>query len=421
MQAYNKIIHYYLKKKLAEASSAGYAVATETTETGLQLNFDGYNEKFPQLVEIVTDFLPKSMDKVDESTINMIREALSESFTESSQKQYNLQSDLKQKVLLKVAFFDTELYREIGNVTLEALKLFTFKYFSQLKVKILAQGNVTKSQTLDIVDIIRRNLNAAHIPDAWEYKKRCYQLPVGSSALRAKSLMENDDNSCLVNYYQVGLDSLRRRSMLRLIIKIVNPKAFDYLRSKEQLGYGVAGQFDGEGGVLGLNVVVLSQEGKNAYSKVAMKMETFMNEVVRKAVEELSDEEFQSLKESRIKTLLADDLDLSTEMGKNWIEISDEDYVFNKWELAANVTREMTKAELQDFFKSFTQPANKRMLSVHVIGNKHDDESVNETTKKQKMTIELVRDKLPSDETVIDSIDEFHQDLELYPVAKFEL
>lgn len=410
-----------MKKKLSEASSAGYTVSTKTTETGMQLTFDGYNEKFSQLIEIVTSFLPKSLDKADELTLNMVKEALSESFSESAQKTYNLQSDLTEKLLLKVAFTDIELFHELGNISLEGLKTFTLKFFSHLKIKILAQGNVTKNQALNAVEIIRRNLNCERVQEAWEYKKRCYQLPLGTSALRVKSLQENDDNSCIKNYYQVGRDTLRRRTMCRLIVKIVNPKAFDFLRSKEQLGYGVAGQFEEAGGILGLNVIVSSQEGKNSYKKVGLKMETFMNEIVRKAVEELTDEEFESLKESRIKTLLSDDLDLSAEIAKNWLEITEEDYVFNKYELAAKVTKELSKSELQDFFKSFTQPENKRMLSVNTIGNKHDDESVNETTKKQKMVLEFLTDKLMNDETVITNVEDFHSDLELYPVAKFEL
>lgn len=410
-----------MKKKLSEASSAGYTVSTKTTETGMLLTFDGYNEKFSQLIEIVTSFLSRSLDKADELTLNTVKEALSESFSESARKTYDLQSDLTEKLLLKVAFTDIELFHELGNISLEDLKTFTLKFFSYSKIKILAQGNVTKTQALAVVEIIRRNLNCERVQEAWEYKRRCYQLPLGTSALRVKSFQENDDNSCIKHYYQVGRDTLRRRTMLRLIVKIVNPKAFDFLRSKEQLGYGVAGQFDETGGILGLNVIVLSQEGKNSYMKVGLKMETFMNEVVRKAVEELTDEEFESLKESRIKTLLADDLDLSAEIAKNWLEISEEDYVFDKYELAAKVTRELTKSELQDFFKSFTQPGNKRMLSVNAIGNKHDDESVNETTKKQRMVLEFVTERLMSDETVITNVEDFHSDLELYPVAKFEL
>jgi hypothetical protein len=86
---------------------------------------------------------------------------------------------------------------------------------------------------------------------------------------------------------------------------------------------GVAVQFEEKSRVIGINVLVLSQESKHAYEEVGRKMKIFMNDVSLKTIEELTDEEFESFKDARVKLLSAEDLDLNTEVKRNMYEITD--------------------------------------------------------------------------------------------------
>jgi nardilysin len=238
--------------------------------------------------------------------------------------------------------------------------------------------------------------------------------------MRIKSLLANDDNTFSKMFYQIGPNSLRVGSLSRLLEAILNPKAYDFLRSKEQLGYSVACGLEKRGGIIGLTVYVLSQEHKHLYSTVLAKMETFMGEVARKAIEELTDEDFESYKDARIKTLLAEDLALGTEVGQNWPEIKEQDYVFDRSEMAAKKTRSLTKADLQDFFKSFTQPDNMRRLTTQVIGNQAGEGSET-AAKNPNLNVEFINEKLNESENVIMSIEKFRGNLFLYPVVRFEI
>lgn len=239
--------------------------------------------------------------------------------------------------------------------------------------------------------------------------------------MRIKSLLVNDDNTFSKFFYQIGPNSLQVGSLSRMLEAILNPKAYDFLRSKEQLGYSVACGLEKRGGIIGLTVYVLSQEHKHLYSTVLSKMETFMDEVARKAIEELTDEDFERQKESRIKTLLAEDLSLSSEVGQNWPEIKEQDYVFDRSEMAAKKTRSLTKADLQDFFKSFTQPDNMRRLTIQVIGNQASEGNAVEVKKNPNLNVEFISEKLNETENVIMSLEKFREKLFLYPVVKFEI
>lgn len=169
-----------------------------------------------------------------------------------------------------------------------------------------------------------------------------------------------------------------------------------------------------------MTVIVLSQEKKHLYSEVCGKMETFMNEVVQKTIDEITEEEFTSVKTSRAKALLADELDLDGEVSTNWDAVSDQEYVFDKKVLAAKVTESLTVNDLQQFFSTFTKPENMRKLSVQVIGNSSEETS-SDDVKDRQPSIELITEKLFDEEEVISNIVEFQSKLFLYPVVKFQM
>lgn len=421
MKVFRKVLNFYLQKQLSQATNAGYQASIYSDDHGLIMEFTGYSDKTTKLIDIVTSFLPTCLDSADSSVLETIKRDMKETFNENLTSTYTLNSDYSRKILLDHHYLDRDLHNAVDDITLETLRDFVPKFFRHMKIQVMAHGNMTKGQVLKNLNLIQTNLNCEMLMDQYEVKDRCYQMPLGASVIRMKALLKNDDNSCIRDYYQIGLDTLRTRCAARLIVIILNPKAYDYLRSKEQLGYGVACQFAENGGIIGLNVIVLSQEQKHSYAKVCEKMEIFMKEVARKTIEEMTDEEFENFKDSRIKTLLAEDLDLESEARIFWSEIKDQEYIFNRKELAAKVTKELTKADLQKFFKSFTQPENMRKLSVQVIGHATSGVEMKPNDNERELNVEFITEKISEDENVFSNIEEFQRDLLLHPVVKFKI
>lgn len=421
MKVFRKVLNFYLQKQLSQATNAGYQASIYSDDHGLIMEFTGYSDKTTKLIDIVTSFLPTCLDSADSSVLETIKRDMKETFNENLTSTYTLNSDYSRKILLDHHYLDRDLHNAVDDITLETLRDLVPKFFRHMKIQVMAHGNMTKGQVLKNLNLIQTNLNCEMLMDQYEVKDRCYQMPLGASVIRMKALLKNDDNSCIRDYYQIGLDTLRTRCAARLIVIILNPKAYDYLRSKEQLGYGVACQFAENGGIIGLNVIVLSQEQKHSYAKVCEKMEIFMKEVARKTIEEMTDEEFENFKDSRIKTLLAEDLDLESEARIFWSEIKDQEYIFNRKELAAKVTKELTKADLQKFFKSFTQPENMRKLSVQVIGHATSGVEMKPNDNERELNVEFITEKISEYENVFSNIEEFQRDLLLHPVVKFKI
>lgn len=137
--------------------------------------------------------------------------------------------------------------------------------------------------------------------------------------MRLKSLQSNDDNSYIGNIYQIGPKNLKNFCMTKILKQFVDPKTYDYLRSKYQLGYAVGCGIEQNGEVLGFNVVVLSQEHKHRFNAVQIKIDDFMENTITNAIDELDDAEFEKFKDAYVKELQAEVLTLDSEIGKTFL------------------------------------------------------------------------------------------------------
>lgn len=209
--------------------------------------------------------------------------------------------------------------------------------------------------------------------------------------------------------------------MLKILKQFVDPKTYDILRSKYQLGYAVGCGIDQTGEILGFNVVVLSQEHKHRFNAVQIKIDDFMDNTITKAIDELSDEDFEKFKDAHVKELQAEILTLEAEITANYNEISEEFYLFNRKELSADITKRITKSEFQEFYHSFMDHDKQRVLCTHVIGNEKregsEESDENIKSNPNDLNIEFITESF-TDEFVIKNIEAFQSEIELYPPVR---
>lgn len=408
----------HLKKITSQSESAGLFLTTNVGRQSFSLFFNGFNDKMETFVEMVLSEMKAFIENMDQSVFNLVKNDLKKGYRNSLQNNKHLCNELLTEIVKHDYYTDIELYEEIDNVSFESLQKFVQKFFQNLKIQVLVQGNMTKSHALKLVNILQTHIACEPLDDEYELLVRNYALPTGTNVLRTKSLRPNNDNTYTEFFHQVLDVTLRSRSLCQLVASILDPKAFHYLRNQEQLGYSVGIRYFHSEGIIGLATHVISQERKHRYSKVQSKMESFISEVAKNVIEELTEEEFETFKESRIKSLLADFSSAQAEATANWKEITQQDYIFDRYELSAKVTGSLTKQDLLDFFNSTTQE-NFRKLSIAVIGSAQQSEV--EGKKNEELKAQLITDKLTENENVIADIEEFRNRLELQPVLKFAI
>lgn len=130
-------------------------------------------------------------------------------------------------------------------------------------------------------------------------------------------------------------------------------------------------------------------------------------------MEDLTDEEFETLKSNMIKDKKTKDNSISEESSRNWIQITNTEHIFNIQEISIKALESITKTELQEIFKSFTQPENARILNVHVIGDAE--------ANVEEFKIDVIKEKLKEDEDIVTDIEEFKQSMNLHPIVMFEI
>jgi secreted Zn-dependent insulinase-like peptidase len=203
--------------------------------------------------------------------------------------------------------------------------------------------------------------------------------------------------------------------LTKILKKFIDPKVYDHLRSKQQLGYAVGCSFESYGGILGIAIIVISQEHKHKFTEIYQKINEFLETIIRPAIDEITDEEFENFKDAHIKDLQSEILTLSSEVSDNWDQIDTEYYTFNTDEVNAEVSKQLTKEDLQQFYHSFMDVENQRVLCLQIIGNEMKQEA---TAENKELNVELITDKFHNNENVITDIDEFQKHLHLYDVVK---
>lgn len=302
-------------------------------------------------------------------------------------------------------------YKSLSDITLEDLKQFASQFSQQLYVQGLVQGNYTAIAAHHVMKTLLITLDCRPIQERQYIEDRSLQLPQGSHYIRAHNLNEQDANTVIINYYQIGPNSVRLECILDLLVLIVGEPLFNQLRTQEQLGYQVNAEVDITYGIAAYIVMVNSQETKTTASHVEQRIEVFRNKMLH-IVDAMSQEDYDRTCDSLIKLKQITDMSLKSEVLRNWIEIISERFMFDYRRQQIEVLRKLTKEEVLDFLRDNNETSNMRKLSVQIIG--HNPETKKASPLADKLDIVFLPQQ--GDDTTIVDIADFKSNLDLYPM-----
>lgn len=257
-------------------------------------------------------------------------------------------------------------------------------------------------------------------PQRSTIENRTSKIPVGSTYLRCKSYNQNDVNTAVVNFYQIGPISIRLSALIDLLMVVAEEPLFNILRTKEQLGYDVSCCHRDNQGILAYSISVNSQESKFPVEHIDERIENFRKELVQ-IIEDMSNDDFEQYKESLIHSKLTSDNDLKDEIARNWAEVTSDEYVFDRAQQEVNALKTITQNDLLEFYVS-SCGENERKLSTQIIGNpngnKDDGDGADLVDKSTFDGYEIVELVSNSEGYLIRDIDTFKKSLDVYPRSK---
>ncbi|KAG5674724.1 hypothetical protein PVAND_004676 [Polypedilum vanderplanki] len=374
---YSMCVKNFLLEKLYPATLVGYNYKLNAVETGLFLRLSGFNEKLPILTDKITNALMNVNGVFDKLVFDTFKKELKKNCYNYLINSNQFIEDLRLHVLTSSHKFYFDRFKATEKIDFNKFKEFLHNFIKTLKIKVLIQGNFTKSHALAINDIIMKNLNLIEQQKKIVFKisrPLTYKIPCGSTYLKVKSLLANDKNSVVKNYYQIGTNSLESQCLLEILVKTIREPLFNKLRTKQQLGYSVSCSSKIDNDILGFAISIEIQEKRNSARLVDAKIEDFLWEYLS-ILNEMDVSDFEIVKRSIINQKRSIDIDLESEVNKNWNEIRERKYQFDRNEIEARQLELLDKHSLIIFFKEFLLSSNRRKLSLHVLANAGEDDT----------------------------------------------
>lgn len=256
-------------------------------------------------------------------------------------------------------------------------KAFLLTFLSSFQIKILVQGNFTKSQAMELTQTVVKNFNQDEELSVVRLDlvsdQTTNEVPIGSTYLRVKSLLPRDKNSIIKNYYQIVYPSIESECLLELLVKVMREPLFNFLRTKEQMGYSVICSSKKDDNAIGLTITVECQEKRHSAYAVDGRIENFLKNFSN-VLEDLDEDDFTMMKRSVIVQKLSPDTDLETEVNRNWNEIRENTFQFERLEIQARQLELLRKEDLSIFFKDNFATDSMRKLSTQILANADDDD-----------------------------------------------
>ncbi|CAG9829034.1 unnamed protein product [Diabrotica balteata] len=422
-EMFMNLLSFAIGEEVYPANMANIQHQFTCEEKGIVIKIGGFNEKIPNLIEVVAKYVKNLQNYINECMFLVIKETMLKYYFNKILKPANLAKDTRLKLLIGQYFAPVDKYGALLDITYADVQEFIHKYIKNFYVKALVQGNVLPEVASDTIKTFVNTLNYDPLPQNQYPALVVAQIPLGEKCLKVESFNKRDSNSITANYYQVGPYSLKDSVMIDIIMFIIEEPLFDILRTKEQLGYHVYCALRDTYGVLGYSITVNSQANKFTTQHLDNRIEEFLKHT-ETIIEKSSQKEYEEMKQGLIETKEIVDSHLKEEVDRNWTEIVNDDYMFDRSKQEIEEIKQILQEDVKNWWNRhnyFGTKSSFRKISVQVVGHVPDDASKGEPvessfTKKIELTIldnEIVEAKGP--DYFISNIDQFRSKLQLYP------
>ncbi|XP_069594014.1 nardilysin [Ranitomeya imitator] len=359
------ILAHTLAEPAYEADVAQLEYKLVAGEHGLVIKVKGFNHKLPLLFELIIDYLADFTASSD--VYEMITEQLKKTYFNLLIKPEKLGKDVRLLILEHNRWSMIEKYHTIHKgLTLEQLLSFVEEFKSRLYVEGLVQGNFISKESAEFLNYVRSKLKCLPLKNKVPVQFQVVELPTSHHLCKVKSLNKGDSNSEVTVYYQSGARNLHDYTLMELLVMHMEEPCFDFLRTKQTLGYHVYPTCRNTSGILGFSVTVETQANKFNSEVVDKKIEEFLVCFGEK-IESLTEESFNTQVNALIKLKECEDTHLGEEVDRNWGEVLTQQYLFDRLEHEIKVLKTFIKEDMTKWFQAH-RDCDRKVLSVHVVG-----------------------------------------------------
>uniref|UniRef100_A0A8C3APC3 Nardilysin convertase n=1 Tax=Cyclopterus lumpus TaxID=8103 RepID=A0A8C3APC3_CYCLU len=321
------ILGHNLAGPAYEAEVAQLEYKLGAGEHGLVIKVKGFNHKLPLMFHLIIDHLADFSASPD--VFSMFTEQLKKTYFNILIRPEKLGKDVRLLILEHSRWSMVEKYAALtAGLTSAELMDFSRGFRAELYAEGLVQGNVS-GESQQFLHYVTEKLQFSKLPVEVPVMFRVVELPLKRHILKVKSLNKGDANSEVTVYYQSGPKLLREHTLMELLVMHMEEPCFDFLRTKETLGYHVYPTCRNTSGVLGFSVTVETQATKFNTEFVELKIEEFLASF-GETLDSLSEEAFSTQVTALVKLKECEDTHLGEEVDRNWAEVVTQQFVFDR-------------------------------------------------------------------------------------------
>lgn len=362
------------------ASICELGSCVEATDVGFFLRFHGFDDKlftiFEESFKVLLSFrttgeLPKC---TSQARFDDCLEVLRRRHRNDNMSSERLASNLRLQAV--------RTNRWSPRMKLEALEAIDVSSFlsnvnsllENFCVEAFYHGNVDVSDATAVKDSILQMIGDSRLARKQYPNQSIYRIPTGIHSLCVPSRNDQDMNTAVEVYYQVGKDSVEDRAMIDLLVTLMEEPIYDQLRTKEQLGYDVSCDVRWTYGIMGFLFKVVTNV-KSA-SHVQSRIENFLSGF-RETLASMPEDSFRE----NLVGLVSEKLDMFNSLDEAtdsyWEEIRDGRFDWEAWRSEAIFLCGVSRQDALKAYDRWLAPGDpqQRILVVSAVGYSDNESS----------------------------------------------
>ncbi len=345
---------------------AGLHYGVNILDRGIQLDFSGYSENLPALLEAVSERMHALT--LDEEAFAAVKDSYKRMIANAkfdapySQSLYEASYLSVKDMIHRSSLYDPEGGIDlISAVSLNEVKAFAREtLFASIALEGAAYGNLEAAEIKQGVSHFISTLSAHSLPKERRPENR--QIKIAPGKTYVKVMPSSSNNNCWLNYLQVGPRSPKLNALLRVALAHLRDSFFNELRTNQQLGYVVHSNFHNSEKSLGLDFVI--QSAQYSPLQINERVKTWQSQALSE-LEQLSDEEFTAFKTAVATDLREKDKTMGDRHQSLIIETTVFAGAFDYKEQTAKAAEALSKAEVVSTIRQAFNPEQNSVIGIH--------------------------------------------------------
>jgi len=342
-----------------DADQAGLSYSLDASGTGLTLLVTGFSDKLPVLLEAV---VARMREAISSGSFAIVLDRYERHLKNVALKQRPCDLAMRKSIELTTRYrFSTEEQLEVlDQVRLEDVQSEHQRLFKEAFFETLVTGHADEQEAQQLAAVLAPLVTPGFGKEAEDPQEAA--LPEGTTLWTIPGTNPEERNNCVIMELQLP-ESLQQSVFTSLLTRILNPKVFEELRTKQQLGY-IVQLTNSEGKRFQtLRLLVQSEFDPTA---VRAQIEACWKRQLHWLLEEMEESEFERQKQGLASILAEAPKNLNEEFSRFWVEVSRRRYDFDRRQQKLELVQSAEWQVFRDFVSKLDE-APRIFIEIHSL------------------------------------------------------